>query len=184
MRNFQCLAKNVDVVSLLNEIQRQPDLWDENTIRTKHPATAHSEVSDILVWFNELKYDGPTDVIKIINDKEVISFRAWKVLPSLRNIVFALMRQVEAVRLGRVIITCLPPGKTIAPHVDGGAPATYYARYQLAIQCLPGNIFVIDQEQVSFNSGEIWWIDNTKEHSVINNSADDRIVCIIDLRSE
>jgi quercetin dioxygenase-like cupin family protein len=94
------------------------------------------------------------------------------------------MRQVEATRLGRVIITKLPKGKTITPHVDGGAPATYYERYQVALQCLPGNKFIIGDEAVSFKSGEVWHIDNKVEHSVINNSADDRIVCIIDLRCD
>lgn len=179
MRNFLKLADNVNVIGLRAELQRNPDLWDENTLRTKHPGTAHSEVSDIWVFFNEYK-----DEKLVVNDKEVVPYRAWHALPSLRHIVFALMNQVHAVRLGRVIITRLPPGKTIDLHVDGGAPATYYDRYQLAIQCEPGNMFVIGDEQVGFRTGEIWQIDNTIEHGVVNNSNTDRIVCIIDLRSE
>lgn len=181
MRNFQLLTSNLEVTTLLNQINRQPNLWDENTLRTKHPGTAHSQVSDIWVWFNDI---APLLEDKVINDKEVIPYRAWKELPALRPIIFALMRQVEAVRLGRVIITRLPPGKEITPHVDMGAPAEYYSRFHLAIQCLPGNIFKIGDEEVSFRTGEIWWIDNKIQHSVINNSGDDRIVCIIDLRCE
>lgn len=180
MRNFQLLASNIDVGQILNEILRQPDLWDENNLRTTHPGTAHSQASDIWVWFNKL----PKDESEVINDKEVIPYRAWKQIPALRNVIFALMRQVDAVRLGRVIITRLPPGKEITPHVDGGAPAEYYSRFHLAIQCLPGNIFQIGEEKVSFQTGQIWWIDNKKLHSVVNNSSDDRIVCIIDLRCE
>lgn len=194
MRNFRQLAREVDVMPLLMEIQRQPDLWDENTLRTKHPGTAHAEVSDIWLWFNPpLKNIGAEDQAEmfnlqkyasIINDREVIPYRAWHLLPSVRNIIFPLMRQVQAVRLGRCMITRLPPGKAITPHVDGGAPATYYQRYQVALQCLPGNQFRIDDEKVEFRSGDIWYIDNTKEHEVINNSTDDRIVMIVDLRSE
>lgn len=180
MKNFQLLARDIETSTLLNQILRQPDLWDENNLRTKHPGTAHSQVSDIWVWFNEI----PKDTNKIINDKEVIPYRAWTALPALRPVIFAMMRQVEATRLGRVIITRLPPGKEITPHVDMGAPAEYYSRYHLAIQCLPGNIFKIDDEEVSFRTGEIWWIDNKKMHSVVNNSGDDRIVCIIDLRCD
>lgn len=180
MKNFQLLARDIETSTLLNQILRQPDLWDENDLRTKHPGTAHSQVSDIWVWFNEI----PKDTNKIINDKEVIPYRAWTALPALRPVIFAMMRQVEATRLGRVIITRLPPGKEITPHVDMGAPAEYYSRYHLAIQCLPGNIFKIDDEEVSFRTGEIWWIDNKKMHSVVNNSGDDRIVCIIDLRCD
>ncbi|SRR5216684_1476646 len=180
MKNFQLLANNVDVIPLLHQIQHQSDLWDEYQLRTKHAGTAHDEVSDIWIFFNELQ----TLNEDIINDKDVIPYQAWYKLSTLRPIVFALMRQVEAHRLGRVIITKLPPGKIITPHVDGGAPATYFERYQIALQCLPGNIFKIGDEEVSFRTGEIWWIDNRVEHSVINNSVDDRIVCIVDLRCD
>lgn len=192
MKNFQLLAANLDVMPLLHQIQRQPELWNENTLRTKHPGTAHSEVSDIWVWFNEYKNNElghrqeqltlslPT--AKVIDDKEVISYKAWDKLPAARNIVFGLMRQVEAVRLGRVIITKLPTGKSITPHTDGGAPATYYDRYQVALQSYPGCIFKIGGEEVQFKSGEIWHIDNTIEHSVVNHSSEDRIVMIVDLK--
>lgn len=192
MKYFQKIANNVNVNRLMHEIQRQPELWDENTLRTKHPGTAHSQISDIWVWFNNTTLAqtefSHLERDKVINDKEIIPYRAWNLLPSLRPIIFDLMHIVQAVRLGRVIITKLPPGKEITPHVDGGAPATYYQRYQLALQCLPGNVFRIgsdpNQEEVQFTTGDIWHINNRVEHSVINNSIDDRIVCIVDLRCE
>jgi aspartyl/asparaginyl beta-hydroxylase (cupin superfamily) len=76
----------------------------------------------------------------------------------------------------------LPPGKEISSHVDSGAPATYFQRYQIALQSLPGAIFKIEDEEVQFSTGEVWHIDNTKTHSVINNSGDDRIAMIVDVR--
>lgn len=196
MKNFLKIAQGINMLPLMLELKRNPELWDENTLRTKHPGTAHSQVSDIWIWFNEifdlpeynreqLELGLPLDKYSVVaNDKEVISYRAWKLLPSARNIIFPLMSQVQAVRIGRVIITKLPPGKTITPHVDGGAPATYFQRYQVALQCLPGNVFRIDDEQIEFQTGDIWQIDNKLEHEVINNSKDDRIVMIVDLRSE
>jgi len=180
MRNFLKLADNVNVLPIMIDLQRNNDLWDKNTLRTKHPGTAHSEVSDIWVWFNQI----PKTKNEVINDKEVIAYPAWYKIPSIRPLILALMNQVQAIRLGRVIITRLPPGKEVTPHVDGGAPAEYYQRYQIALQCMPGNKFIIAGEEVSFKTGEIWQIDNRKIHSVVNNSADDRIVMIADLRSE
>lgn len=180
MKNFLKLASNVDVLPIMTELHRYPELWDEHSLRTKHPLTAHREVSDIWVWFNRI----PKNQNDIIDDKDVIPYRAWRRVPSIRPIVFAIMRQVEAVRLGRVIITKLPPGGKITPHVDGGAPAEYYQRYQVALQCLPGNIFKSGNEEVSFRTGEVWQINNRVLHSVINNSEDDRIVMIVDARSE
>lgn len=182
MKNFQYMGKiNPDTLIAINhQIFQNPDLWDENTLRTKHPGTAHSEVSDIWLWFNQLPKEGETK--KVINDKVVVPYRGWDVLTALRNPIFGLMHQVQAVRLGRVIVTKLPAGKQIDPHTDGGAPATFFKRYQIAIQCLPGNIFQIENEQVGFESGDVWAINNRAEHSVVNNSQDDRIVCIVDLR--
>lgn len=183
MRNFQLIAREVNVVPLIQELQRNAELWDENTLRTKHANTAHSEVSDIWLWFNQIP-KSESEIFKVRDDKDVIPYKAWKDLPSARALIFALMNQVQAVRLGRVIITRLASGKQITPHRDGGAPATYYQRYQFALQCLPGNVFNIGEESVSFTTGEVWHINNREIHSVINNSKDDRIVMIVDLRSE
>lgn len=176
MENFFRLAKGVNPAPLLVAISRQPELWDQNTLRTKHPNTAHSQVNDIWLMFNDLG-DG------VANDIIVRPYPAFKDLPQARSIIFDLMRIVEGVTLGRVIITRLAPGKKIAPHVDGGAPATYFSRYQVALQSLPGALFTIGEETVNFESGEVWLIDNKKEHSVVNNSRDDRIVMIVDIRS-
>lgn len=185
MKHFQQLAAGVNVTPLMNALQRQPELWDANPIRTQHPGTAHAQVSDILLRFNDLdEYLRTGDPTTITDDKEAIAYPAWDRLPQIRPIIFDLMRTVEATRLGRVIITRLPPGREITPHEDQGAPAEYYRRFQLAIQSLPGALFHIGDETVNFRSGDVYMIDNRTEHSVVNNSSDDRICAIIDLRCE
>lgn len=183
MRYFQQLAAGINVTPLHNALQRQPELWDKNPIRTQHPGTAHAQVSDILVRFNDLEeFIRTGDPTTITDDREAIPYDAWDKLPQIRPIIFDLMRTVEATRLGRVVITRLPPGREITPHVDQGAPATYFERYQVALQSLPGALFNIGDETVNFRTGDVWWINNEVEHSVVNNSADDRIVMIVDLR--
>jgi aspartyl/asparaginyl beta-hydroxylase (cupin superfamily) len=92
------------------------------------------------------------------------------------------MRRVDGVRLGRVLITRLRPGGVIPEHVDQGAPATYYDRYHVALQSLPGALNIAGGETVTYNMGEMWWFDNRAPHTVVNNSADDRIVIIMDVR--
>ena len=179
MRNFLLIAQNIDVVPVLNALAGHPDLWDEHTLRTTYPGTPHSQVSDILVWFNDL--DQPPEAL--IDDKAVAPYRAWSAIPQLRPLVFDLMRRVEGVSLGRVMITRLPPNKEITPHVDGGAPATWFTRYQLMLHCLPGVIFQAGNERVAMKTGECWMFDNTQEHSVQNGSGEDRIVLIADIRT-
>lgn len=179
MRHFLKIADNIDVVPILHSLALNADLWDENTLRTNHPNTAHGETSDIWVWFNEI----PENLEDVINDIQTLPYRAWDTVQPLREIIHNLIRRVEGVQLGRVIITRIPPGKCITPHIDGGAPATFYTRYQIVLKSGPGCLFQIEDEGVTFRPGEVWWINNRAEHSVVNNSADERIVVIVDIRT-
>ncbi len=96
MRNFQCLAANVDTIPLLNAIMRDPALWNQNTLRTTHPETAHAQVDDIWLRFNET--DDPEAVV---DDKDCVNYPAWWSLPQARDLIFDLMRRVEgAARAG------------------------------------------------------------------------------------
>lgn len=178
MRNFCKIIDGIDVIPLLNALVVNPDLWNENKLRTTHPLSPHKETDDIWCMFNRVS-DDPEEVI---DDLEVVPYRAWHTLPHLHDTVLNLMRRVDGTRLGRVLITRLKPGASIPAHVDEGAPATYYSRYQLVLQSLPGALFTIGEEVINFRTGDFWWINNRDTHSVTNNSADDRIVLIMDVR--
>lgn len=178
MRNFFQLAAGIDTGPTLHALALNADLWNENPLRSQHPGSAHAEADDIWLLFNCL----PGDPADVVDDIRVEPYRGWHVLLPLRPLVLDLMRRVEGVGLGRVMVTRLRPGARITPHADAGAPAEYFSRYQIALQSLPGAIFRIEEEEVGFRTGDVWWIDNRREHEVINNSADDRIVCIVDIR--
>ncbi len=177
MRHFTKIAEGVDVVPLLNALSVHSDLWNEHTLRTTHPQSPHHAVDDILCLFNDL--DAPPE--HIANDLEVIPYRAWNTLPGFKTLALDLIRRVDGGRLGRVMITRLPPGESIAEHIDQGAPAEYYARYHLALQSAPGALNHSGDETVVYRPGEFWWFDNRAPHSVVNNSADDRIVVVLDV---
>lgn len=177
MRNFTRIG-DIDPTPVVLALSQHPELWNQHDIRTKHPGTAHSQVDDILVFFNDL-----TNPEAVVDDRQTIEFPAWRTLPQLRPIIFDLMRRLEAVQLGRVIISRLAPGKTITPHVDGGAPATWYTRVQVALQSLPGCVFAVGDESLHMPTGSVWAFDNTQTHSVVNNSEADRLAIIIDVRT-
>lgn len=178
MKNFLKIADGVDVVPLQVALAAKPFLWNEHTLRTSHPGSAHFEADDIWLRFNRLD----EDKTKVVNDIICFDYPAMLHLPQARTLVYQLMARVEGEQLGRAIITRLRPGERITPHEDQGAPATWYERFHIAIHSLPGAIFRAGDETVQMKTGEVWWFDNTVEHEVINNGADDRITLIVDIR--
>lgn len=178
MRHFLQLAAGIDVVPALNALTVNGDLWNENDLRSTYPNSPHAQVDDVWLLFSRM----PINVAEVVDDIQVQPYRGWWALPAVRSLALDLMRRVDGVALGRVVITRLRPGGRIAPHADQGAPAEYFTRYQIVLQSLPGAIFRIEDEEVNFRSGDVWLINNRAEHEVINNSADDRIVCIVDVR--
>lgn len=178
MKNFLKVASAIDVMPLLMAVTLRPDLWNRHTLRTQHPGTAHSEVDDIWLRFNAIpEYDED-----VIDDTECINYPAFLELPQARPLIFGLMTHLQGERLGRCLITRLKPGAKIAPHTDGGAPATYYDRFHIVLQSAPGCMFRAGDEWMHMRPGEAWWFDNTQEHEVLNNAADDRLHLIVDIR--
>ena len=176
MRNFQLVATNVDALPLVLALQARPHLWNQNPFRTTYTGTPHVDVSDILLRFPAPGTADPDHLDEVLQDLEPVFYPAWQELPQVRPIVFDLMRRVEAVSLGRVIITKLEPGGRILPHAD--TDGDYVARddgmrFHVVLQGLPGSLYHCGNETVSMLSGSVFWFNHKAVHSVENNSAGD-----------
>lgn len=183
MRNFLKLAAGINITPLLHAVQRQPELWNQNKLRTTHQDSPHTAVDDIWLRFNDLTlYESSEEYSKILDEHESICYPAWFKLPEVQPIIFDLMHLVRGTRLGRVLVTRLAPGKSIVPHVDSGSHAAYYERYHCVLQNIAGSNFRAGNETVCMQPGDLYWFDNSKEHEVINHSREDRVTLIIDIR--
>lgn len=172
MRNFQLVREGLDTAILLNGIARHSNLWNTDKTRTSAPGTPHEEVDDIILRF------GPADL-----DSIVCWDRSWMdVLDGFKDTALTVMAMVKGSMLGRVMITRLAPGKGIAAHVDEGKYAEWYTRFHLILQGHPGTIFRAGNETVNMLTGQLWWFNNRIEHEVRNNSSEDRISLIVDVR--
>jgi hypothetical protein len=180
MRNFLRIAQGVNVMPLMLALARRPELWNQHTLRTTHPGTPHTQVDDIWLRFNELPPAG--EEARVIDEHESVDYPAYAQLPEARALVMSVFAAVAGERLGRVLITRLPPGGAIAPHVDGGSHAAYYSRHHVVLQADGDCLFRAGGEVVHMQAGEIWWFDNSKDHEVINEGSQDRIHLIIDAR--
>lgn len=168
-------ASGIDTARLMLDLSMNPQLWNENRLRKEYPNSPHAEVDDIWLRFQNLDGD-------VVDEHECIEYAAWFKLPSARHMVHTLLRQVEGVRVGRVVITRLKPGGRIQRHADGGSPAEYYERFQIVLNGRPGITFSVGDGAFQQRTGDIHWFDNQQEHEVVNNSSEDRIVMIVDLR--
>lgn len=181
MRNFLRLSENVNVISLLMQIQRQPQLWQADTYLRDYPQGPFSDVETIFLRFPP---SSVTELERSQKDQhECENMDGMLHLPACRYLIFALMAMVEGERLGRVMINKIRPGGRIFPHADTPVHATYWDRFHYVLQAMPGCVFRCGEESVNMRTGELWWFQNAEEHEVINNSADDRIHLIVDIRT-
>jgi len=174
LRHFLRLADSIDVLPVLAALSARPDLWNANDLRTTFPGSPHADVDDIWCMFDDTSGD-------VVNSIQTHPYAGWLELP-VKDLVLNLMRRVGGTQLGRVIVTRLAPGKSIPEHTDQGAPAEFYQRYHIILQSGPGCLVYSGGEVIQASAGEAWWFDNRAPHSVVNNSADDRIVIVVDAR--
>jgi hypothetical protein len=179
---FVQLASGVDVVPVLLELYRATHLWDRNPERRLYPGTPHAAMTDITVRYMPEEQLTGLEARRL--EHRNVFWPAWYELPSLRPMIFALMNRVACVELGSILLTKLPGGADILPHTDAGswAPGYYNCKAHLT---LAGTALVHCCEAVQrFDTGTIWTFDNLRIHSITNDGAVDRIVCIVSMRCE
>jgi hypothetical protein len=183
MRNFQLIATNIDVLPLVLDLYRQPELWNQDTARTGGQG-AFSGTDDIWVRFRE-----PAELTsrETFNEMFVpVMYPAWRALPHLRPLVFSLMARLEAVQLGGVLITRVPGGRQVEPHDDRGRwhPEFFTTKAYIPLASNPHCYSTCENERVVMGVGDCWLFDNLKTHSTVNDGETDRITLIVSMRVE
>jgi len=187
MKNFQRIGAGLDVMPLLLAIKRQPELWREDTYLRDYPQGPFAQIESIMLRFPPKSVHETEEALQThlehFDQHESIDYPPYKVLVEARPAVMGLMHYVGGERLGRVMINKIAPGGVIYPHADTPVHANYWDRFHIVLQSQPGADFRCGDEHVFMATGETWWFQNAIEHEVINNSADDRIHMIIDIRT-
>lgn len=180
MKNFLEMY-GVDPIPLLGEIVRQPRLWKADTYLRDYLQGPFGDTETIFLRFP------PASVTELERSQRDQHECVWMDgvihLPAALPIIRSLVTNVSGERLGRVMINKLRPGGRIYPHADTPVHAEYWDRYHVVLQSGPGASFRCGEESVYMRPGRIWWFQNLLEHEVCNNSTDDRIHLIIDIRT-
>lgn len=181
MRNFLLMARGIDVNPLMLQITRQPHLWKADTYLRDYPQGPFEDVDTIFLRFP------PASVSELERSQkdqhECVNMDGMIHLPAARRLIFNLMSVVEGERLGRCMINRIRPGGRIFPHADTPAHANYWDRHHIVLKGLPGAHFRCGDETVQMGTGEVWFFRNELEHEVVNNSAEDRLHLIVDIRT-
>jgi hypothetical protein len=187
MNNFHLIADKVSVDPLLLAIKRKPELWREDTYLRDYPQGPFGDTDTIMLRFPVKSVKQTEEEVKDHLSKydqhENIDYPAFAYLVEARPIIFGLMATVQGERLGRVMINRLKPGGKVFPHADTPSHAEYYSRHHIVIQSGPGCNFRCGNETINMPKGTVWWFNNKLEHEVVNNSSDDRIHMIVDIKT-
>jgi hypothetical protein len=174
------MGRGVNVLPLACEILRQGQLWREDTYLRDYPQGPFRDVETIFLRFPPASV---SELERSTRDQHECVWMDGAIhLPAARPLIFALMQQVAGERLGRVMLNKIRPGGRIYPHADTPAHVKYYSRFHYVVMSSPGVSFRCDDETAPMQAGDLWWFNNALEHEVVNNSAQERIHLIIDIR--
>lgn len=179
LKNFQLLARGLHVREFGYQIEANPQLWNQNNLRTVHENTAHAQAQDIWIRFNALD----ATITDALDDLAAIWYPPAQILTEAPRHLYSLMTASFGDRMGRAIITKLGPGMKITKHIDYGSPVSHYQRFHLCIKNAPGAVFHCGEESFTPDPGDLFIFDNSKPHWVNNDSQFDRITFIMDVRT-
>ena len=184
MRNFIKVCEGINVEPINFALNQNPNLWGQRSLRKE--LGPHTAMSDIWLRYNDdTKAKETGDYSKLHNQHYPIWYPAINELPMIRPLALGLMSKMGATHLGGILITKIPPGCRVDPHIDSNWHADFFnCKLYVPIQSNPQCFNRCEDEYVVMNTGECWYFNNGVEHEVQNNGNDDRMTLIICMRVE
>jgi hypothetical protein len=166
--------KNIDITEVKELVNGLTvEQWQENTSRQitfkQHVSTETYFIHDYpLEWKLNTPYDG------------TLLREGSKIWEQIKPIVKSLEEHHNGT-MGRVMFTKLAPNGHIPAHKDGGEYLETVRRHHIPIITNKNVAFIVDKEKINMQEGEVWEINNAKEHEVLNLSEHYRVHLMIDI---
>jgi len=178
MSRFTLVAQGVPVQALLDDLDANPDVWDERPER-RLGVSPHRETSD--VW---CRYADPAWLARTNDFAGPHQSVWWPVVDRIPS-VFAIWDCIRwalggDLEFGGVLITRIPPGCQVYPHHDRGTwhAEHYDLKVWLPLRANDQCVNMVEGEGMVWKVGECWSHDNLVIHSVRNEGPTERI-CFI-----
>ena len=174
MKNFKFLG-NIDVTEVVNKLSTFTEAdWLRDVSRTLNGKT-HSNTHSMGVLWDWGSLENHTLGEKNEYNYNKIDFDIIK-----NALLSTYKKEYGEGQIMRVILTRLQPNSIIPEHKDGGYSLLTCKRTHLPLQTNENVVFSVGGEEKYLKLGELWEIDNSKLHSVKNNSNEYRIHLIVD----
>jgi hypothetical protein len=164
------MCGNIDVTQLKDNLTGLN--WGEHTIRQNLGVHKNTETLEVIWDFDSLQTN---KIGKIHSNYYKLDMESF--LEKMKPIYESNYGEGYFIR---VLIVKLKANTNIEPHVDNGYSLMTAKRTHIPIITNSKVTFTVDGEIKYLKEGEIWEINNSKVHSVDNNSDEDRIHLIID----
>jgi hypothetical protein len=164
------MCGNIDVTHLKNNLTDVD--WEAHTIRQNLGVHKSTQTLEIIWDWDSLQTD---KIGKIHSNYYKLDMESF--LERIKPIYESNYGDGYFIR---VLIVKLKANSNIEPHVDNGYSLMTAKRTHIPIITNSDVTFTVGGETKYLKEGEIWEIDNSKVHSVDNNSDMDRIHLIMD----
>lgn len=174
---IKLLAEGLPVAQIYWALLEHPELWNQHKTRTEQPDSPHHGLDDIWARFGnpERASDGQSHDSLWYPSADLLG---------IKPICLDLMRRVEGVELGGVLITRIPTGAQCRPHTDPGWHARRYDKFAVQITSAPGQRFCFESESMETKPGDLFFFDNQYQHWVTNDTPYERVTMIVCIRRE
>jgi len=189
-RHFHKITGGLNVAPILAQLDAAPDLWGAHRARLDAPDSPHATSADIWVRYNDIRpfQAGARPWSEINNPHIPIWYPAWYRVPALRAPVMSIMALSQAEMLGGVLITRVPAGGRIAPHIDTGWHVETYSKFYVCLKGAPGAEMLCEVdgevEAMCPKPGDLHLFDNRKMHWVENRSDHERMTLIVCVKTD
>jgi uncharacterized cupin superfamily protein len=175
------IESGLPVSALVEQLDRHPEAWNTHRMRTEAYGTPHNGIDDIWVRYNAWEnFHGDPQAF---NAEHVSSwYPVIADIPAAWSLARRVMRRVGGKKLGGVLITRIPPGGEVKPHIDHGWHAGHYEKFAVQVKGNKDQAFCFDDAELRPEPGDLYTFDNSFRHWVKNDSDSERITLIICIR--
>ena len=179
---FSFIGNKVDLTDAIRcTLKSLNGFWDQHPHRRTASDSPHSEMTDIWVRFGDIK----KGLDHILGPHDSVWYTVSEKMPiELNQLINWLYSEVGGVALGGVLITKLPSGGCIAPHIDSGWHSKEYQKFHVSINTPKNSFFGFPDKNLISENGDINWFRNDVLHWVCNDSDEDRVSMIICIKTD